>query len=223
MMIVGIGYRLIPMVLPAVMPSGPGIVMTAVLLEAGTLGLAIALATGGHVLTWAVVVTAAFASFLVGIARIAGQRRPRPADLPRPDWSTWQTLAALVCLLVAAGLGTRVAAGGAGPATVWAYGTVGVLGFAAQMVLGIAGRLLPMQAWYRALLRRDGVLPSRSVHRLIEPRLACAVLILWVVGLPLLTVGLASQRTLAISLGAATLLGATAVNAWHAAVLVRRA
>ena len=90
-------------------------------------------------------------------------------------------------------------------------------------IAGIAGRLLPMHAWYRALERRDGVLPPVSVHRLIEPRLAGAVLLSWIAGLALLTIGLTGQRTFAIALGAAILLAATAMSGGHAFVIVRRA
>jgi cbb3-type cytochrome oxidase subunit 1 len=39
MMVVGVGYRLLPMVLPSRMPSGPSMYASAILLETGVLGL----------------------------------------------------------------------------------------------------------------------------------------------------------------------------------------
>ena len=223
MMILGVGYRLIPMFAPGAMPTGPSVALSAVLLEIGTLGLTVSLAADRSLLWWAIMVAAAFAAFLAQIAWTLRERRPGPVELPKPDWSTWHSYVSMACLAVAIALGIRVAAGGADRATVWAYGTIGVLGFAVQMIAGIAGRLLPMQAWYRALERRDGVLPPISVHRLIEPRLAGAVLLSWLAGLPLLTIGLAGQRSFAIAFGAAALLAATVVSAWHAALIVHRA
>src|SRR5262245_21748756 len=43
MMVVGLSYRLIPMIVPAEMPKGRGMAVSAVLLETGTIGLAAAL------------------------------------------------------------------------------------------------------------------------------------------------------------------------------------
>jgi hypothetical protein len=223
MMILGVGYRLIPMFAPARMPAGAGVGLSAVLLEAGTVGLAVALAADRSAMPWTILVAAAFATFVAQIGWALRAARPRPVDLPRPDWATWQSYASLACLVTAIGLGLRVAAGGAPGPTVWVYGTIGLLGFVAQMVAGIAGRLMPMHAWYRALERRDGVLPSRSVHQLIEPRLARAVFVLWLGGLPLLTLGLAGERPPVIAAGALLLLAATAASAGHGVVIVRRA
>jgi hypothetical protein len=80
------------------------------------------------------------------------------------------------------------------------------------MVVGIGGRLLPLHAWYRALQRR-GAFPSRSVHRLADPRLTRGVLVLWLIGLPALTAGLAAGLPALVSVGALGLLAATGLNA----------
>ncbi|MPZ20819.1 MAG: hypothetical protein GEV06_23355 [Luteitalea sp.] len=223
MMIFGVAYRLIPMFLPAAMPRGRGLAASAVLLEVGTLGLTWSLIRDARPAIWVVCVLGAFVTFFVQVRRMVRQRRPRPIELPRHDWSTWQTHVALLYLLVAASLGIWLAVRAAPPAVTWAYGAAGIVGFVAQMVVGIQGRLLPLHAWYRSLGRAHGVPPARSVHRLIEPRLALVVFLLWLVGLPMLMSGLMGQPHLLVALGAASLLGATFVNASHAALVIRRA
>jgi hypothetical protein len=223
MMILGVAYRLIPMFVPAVMPSGRGLAASAILLEIGVLGLATSLALGGSALPWLPFVAGALACFVAQVRRLVRQRRPRPVDLPPRDWSTWQTHLAMAWLLVAAALGIAVALGASAIPVLWAYGTAGVLGFAGQMVLGIGGRLLPMHAWYRALERGAGTLPARSVHALIAPRLALAVLVAWAAGLPIFTAGLVTGLHSLVALGAAALLAGVLANAGHVVLLLQRA
>lgn len=213
MMIVGVSYRLIPMFLPAAMPSGPHLAVSALLLESGVLALGAGLLGGTSVLPGALLLIGGFASFFASVRRMLGARRPRPVDLPRPDWSTWQTHLALLSLVIAAAVGVWIAVSGATPVRASVYGVVGLVGFASQMVVGIEGRLLPLHAWYRGLQRR-GALPEISVHRLADPRLARPVLLGWLAGLPLLTAGLAWTVPLLIAAGALALLAATVVNAW---------
>jgi hypothetical protein len=223
MMIFGVAYRLIPMFLPAAMPSDVWLGASAVLLEAGTLGLAATLMFGGSHGPWAVLVLAAFASFVVQIRRTLHNRRPRPVDLPRRDWSTWHTHLALMYLMVAAGLGIWLAIGAAPPAVTWAYGAAGILGFVVQMVAGIQGRLLPLYAWYRSLEQANGAQPRASVHSLIAPRLALTVFLAWLVGLPVLMTGLMAQQPRAIAGGAVILLFATVTASAHGVLMLRRA
>ena len=222
MMIFGIAYRLIPMFVPAAMPPGRGLSLSAVLLQIGTLGLTWSLVAETAVAPWALLVVGAFGSFFVQVRRIVRQRRPRPADMPRRDWSTWHTHLALLYLVIAAVLGLWLTIG-APAAVTWAYGIAGLLGFVGQMVVGIQGRLLPLLAWYRAMERLDGAPPAVSAHRLIEPRLALTILVLWTAGLPLLTAGLVGEWPALIASGAALLLSATGANAWQGALMVLRA
>lgn len=220
MMIVGVSYRLIPMFLPAAMPAGAGLAASALLLEAGGVGLAGAFVLGGARLPWTLLVIGGLASFVWQVRKMLGARRPRPVDLPRPDWSTWQTHVALLSLVVTTGLGLWLAVQDSVPAVSWLYGVLGLVGFAAQMVVGIQGRLLPLHAWYRAL-QRSAQLPARSVHHLVNPVFARAVLCCWVVGLPALSGGLASQATTPIRIGAMALLAGTVINAWQGVRVLR--
>ncbi|AMY08387.1 Cbb3-type cytochrome oxidase, subunit 1 [Luteitalea pratensis] len=222
MMIFGTGYRLIPMFLPAAMPSGPGLGISAILLEVGTLWLAASLVAGWSPGPSVLLVMGAFAAFFYWIRRTLRNRRPRPTELPPHDWSTWHTHLAIVYLIVAMALGCWLALGDPPKGVTWAYGATGIL-FVAQMVSGIQGRLMPMYAWYRALERRDGDLPRQSVHRLIAPSLALSVFLAWLVGLPVLTVGLMNEHPGSIATGSAALLCATLISAAHGVLIIRRA
>ena len=91
------------------------------------------------------------------------------------------------------------------------------------MVVGIQGRLLPLHAWFRAMVRSEGRPPPRSSHALVESRLALAVLLLWLPGLPLLIAGLAGPQANLVATGAALLVGATLANAWHGRIMIERA
>ena len=223
MMIFGMGYRLIPMFLPAGMPSGAGLGISAVLLEMGTLGLATSLVAGWSPGPPGLLVVGAGVAFFWWIRRTLRDRRPRPIELPRHDWSTWHTHLAIGYLVVAGGLGCWLAFGEPPMAVTWAYGATGILGFVAQMVSGIQGRLLPLFAWYRALEHRDGELPRQSVHLLISPPLALSIFLAWLVGLPVLIAGLMTGHRGSIAVGSAALLGATILSAAHGTLIIRRA
>jgi hypothetical protein len=220
MMFFGVAYRLIPMFLPAAMPTGWPLAVSAILLEVGTIGLAVSLVTGASLVPWTVIILAAFMSFFRQVRGLLSHRRPRPVELPARDWSTWQTHVAMLCLMIAGALGSWLVAASPPAHVTWAYGFAGIVGFLSQAIVGIQGRLLPLQAWYRSMA--GGSLPAMSVHRLAEPRLARAVLVLWVVGLPLVAAGLVDQHHTAIRVGATALAVATLVNGWHAALMVRR-
>lgn len=223
MMIMGVGYRLIPMVVPAAMPGGRGLAASALLLGAGAAGLAVSLLLGATTVPWALVALAGLAAFFVRVARLLGERRPRPVELPRPDWSTVQTFAALAYAIAAGALGARILWGGTTPALAWAYGAAGLLGFMSQVVVGIGGRLLPMLAWYRALSDAGGAPPEISVHTLIDPRLARLVCLLWNTGLPVLIAGLVGARPGWVALGSSAVAAGVVVNGWHVVTMMNGA
>jgi hypothetical protein len=103
MMVVGLSYRLIPMIVPAAMPKGRSLAWSAVLLEIGVITLAIGLVRHSWMTSaGALIIVAGLAAFVRQVRRIIGQRRPPPAALPRPDWATWQTHGAFAWLIVAA-------------------------------------------------------------------------------------------------------------------------
>lgn len=170
-------------------------------------------------------VAAGFASFAVQIRRTLQHRMPRPPALPRRDWSTWQTHLALLWLLVAIGLGLALSVGvrdqwRAGLS--WVYGVAGLVGFLAQIVVGMQGRLVPLYAWYRAMAAR-GAPPDRAANQLPSPAFARATFVCWSLGVPLLAWGLAAGRQPAIAMSAALLLCGIAVGGAYIAHMLRAA
>jgi hypothetical protein len=152
-----------------------------------------------------------------------GSARPGRDDrVPRPDWATWQTHVAFGWLLLAAitGLVLTLPVSLAWTVPVgWIYGTAGLLGFLAQIVVGIQGRLLPVHGWYRVLVNEGMKPPLRSAHSLASHRLARWILLTWTFGVPLLAGGLAFTLSPLIRLGSAFLLVGVTLNAAQATVI----
>jgi hypothetical protein len=224
MMVVGLSYRLIPMIVPAEMPNRRSMAVSAVLLEIGTLGLAIALITRSAWTTVAAgVIVAGIGSFVYQVRQIIGRTLPAPPALPRPDWATWQTHLAFIWLLLAACTGFLLTL----PVPVswiiglgWLYGTAGLVGFLAQIVVGIQGRLLPLYGWYRLMESNHMQPPARSVHTLARHGLSKAVLVMWTIGVPSLVFGLLSGSHSMIAMSCAVLLGGVALNASHVLTII---
>jgi hypothetical protein len=226
MMVVGLSYRLIPMIVPAAMPTGAALVVSAVLLESGlaVLVTALILAPSG-VLPGAGLIVAGLATFIIRIRRTLKHRMPRPPALPRRDWSTWQTHAAFAWLLVAVGLGITLASGMAAErrlTLMWAYGVAGLVGFLAQIVAGMQGRLVPLYAWYRGFAAK-GAPPARGANTLPAPGFACPLFLTWGIGVPVLAWGLAAGLPPLIRAGAISLLAGVLLGATYLAYLLRTA
>lgn len=224
MMVIGLSYRLLPMIIPAEMPRGSALASSAILLEAGTSALACSLITGrGQTMWGAVLIVLAIASFVTQMRRMAIRTLPKPAALPRPDWATWQALMAFVWLLIAVVAGLLLPR--AGPDRIvrleWIYGGAGLVGFLAQVVVGVQGRLLPLYSWYR-LMEHGGMRPpTRSAHTLANHGLAKAIFLAWTLGVPPLLWGLTANVAPWIAAGGALLLAGVVCNAVQMALVVR--
>ena len=225
MMVVGVGYRLLPMVLPSAIPQGRALYASAILLEAGVVGLVATLVTGWPgAWCFAVCVAAGLAAFLAHVVWMTTHRRPPPARLARPDLGAVQAAHALLYLVATALCGVILAA--SGPA-VWTtqltmlYGVLGLLGFLAQMVVAMELRLLPLLAWYGAFARHGYTPPGLSAHALPAQPVAALAFGGWVVGLPVLSAGLSLDRVPLVGAGAWLLLGAVALNTAHAGWILR--
>ena len=217
MMVVGLSYRLIPMIVPAAMPTGGSIALSAVCLELGMLVLVISMTGQGiWIPAGAALILAGLAAFVSHVRAIVRQKRPPPAALRRPDWPTWQTHLAFAWLLVAAVTGAALTLPVSMELAIpvgWIYGTAGLLGFLSQVVVGIQGRLLPLHGWYR-MFEAGGMKPPRmSAHRLGSHDLSKWILLAWTCGVPLLAGGLAASVPALVSVGSASLLGAVLMNA----------
>jgi hypothetical protein len=224
MMVMGLSYRLMPMMLPAAMPSGGLTAVSAFLLEAGLVLLVPSL-----ILEWplagvaALCITMGLCAFAAVMIRTARARLPRPPALPARDWSIWQVHAAFIWLTVAAVIGVTLARGDAlHLQSSWWYGVAGLLGFLGQIIAGMHGRLLPFYAWYRATAGTSRR-PARSAHSLIAARLAALVFWCWAMAVPALGAGLALANSQLIRSGSLLLLAGVAAGATHLVVMLSRA
>ena len=108
-------------------------------------------------------------------------------------------------------------------AVAWVYGVAGLLGFLAQIITGMHGRLVPYYAWYRAMASRQGRPPSISVHLLISSAHARVSFFAWLGGIPFLAAGLAANSPAAVRVGALLLLAGVAAGGSHLAYIFRGA
>ena len=225
MLVIGLAYRLVPMMLPAVMPSGRSIAVSAILLEIGLVVLAVSLMTGsGCEWLGALLIVGGVVSFMTHVRRMLARRLSRPPGLPARDWSTWQVHLAFAWLLVAVASGVVLSIGAPDDdrlSLMWIYGATGLVGFLAQMVVGMQGRLVPLYAWYRAYAL-TGSPPARSSHALPSAAFARSILLCWAIALPLLVWGLPTADQLAIRAGALVLLAGVGLGATYTLYMVRR-
>lgn len=94
-----------------------------------------------------------------------------------------------------------------------AYGVSFLLGFLAQLVVGVASRLVPLASYLWGFADRAYRETPRSPYHLPDRRLHLCVVILWTLAVPCLGVALTFDRIVLVSLGgwlltAAVLLGA---------------
>jgi hypothetical protein len=137
---------------------------------------------------------------------------------------TWQTHAAFLWLVVAAGLGLLASVGVPGPwraTRSWIYGVAGLMGFLAQIVVGIQGRLVPFYAWYRAFAARGGQPPPRAANALPSATFARFTFAAWTGGVPLLAFGLAVEHHAMIRVSALLLLAGVLADAAYLAHMIR--
>ena len=225
MMVVGIGYRLLPMVLPSAMPRGRVLYGSALLLQAGLLGLVVTLVTGwpGAPL-FALGIAAGFVVFLGQVVWMTRHVRTPAAARARPDFGAIQAGHAMAYLVLATGCGLLLVAtptSSATPALTMLYGVLGLVGFLAQLVVAMELRLLPLLAWYADFAAHGLTAPELSSHVLPAQPMAMLAFGGWVVGLPLLAGGLALDRPAYVAAGAGVLLAAVALNTGHAVWMLR--
>lgn len=226
MMVIGIAYRLLPMVLPSQMPAGRWLWATAALLQCGVMGLfTTLLLRGAATAIFAVTIVAGFAVFFIHVIWMARHPRPRPPVIETPEPAVLHAAAAGASLAIACGLGLWLSIAAPSPHALragTAYGVFGLVGFLAQMVVAMKGRLLPLFAWYWAAAASDGArvpapheMPWRGGQEL--------VFLLWLIGVPALAGGLAFGAVPAVRVAGWCLLGATLLDSAQAAIILRHA
>ena len=226
MMVVGLAYRLIPMMLPAAMPAGRPLLISGVLIESG---LGVLVWTLLFLPAWTIAGWALICAGLISFSQVmrstVRRRMPRPPALPQRDWSTWQAHAALLWLAAAVIIGGLLSAGawpGRRLTMMWIYGTAGLVGFLAQIVTGIQGRLIPFYAWYRAAAA-IGRPPDTPANALPSARFAKPIFLAWAAGLPMISIGLAADIELLVSTGAACLILGVSAGGAYLLHMLRRA
>ena len=226
LMVAGVGYRLLPMLLPAAPPSGRVLWVSAALFEVGALGLGVTLALRHPwAKAFAVVAAGAVALFLALVLRMRLQPRPPPKKLRKPDWGVLHAVQALVYLAIATTLGLRLAFGGVATSeAMMVYGVCGLLGFLAQAVIGVGMRLLPMFSWTEAWAGGGyAETPARSPHAMSARPLQAATFLCWTAGVPALAFGLGGGGEAWTAGGAWTLLAGTVLAGANAFLVVRHA
>ena len=212
MTVMGAGYRLLPMLLPAAPPRGGLLWTGAIALEIGTLGLAASLAARPALARWFLLpVLAALAIFFSRVVWMLRHRRPPGPGTPRPDHGIRLVFGALALLLAATILGAAILLAPDGAwklSAILAYGACGLLGFT-QLVVGVATRLLPLYAYLAAPPDDETCSrPAPPPNALVSRPLQALVTWLWLAGAPLLVLALTFDRIPWIRTGALLLLAA---------------
>ena len=100
---------------------------------------------------------------------------------------------------------------------------IGLVGFLAQMVVGMEGRLLPLFAWYWAHANTGYKGPVPSPHEMAWRDGQELVFVLWLFGVPALAGGLAFDAVPFVRAAGWCLLAATAVDSVNAVRILRQA
>ena len=227
MMVVGVAYRLLPMVLPAAMPSGPRLWLSAILLQVGVSGLFVTLLwRGPYAWIFALTIVGGLAAFLSQVIGMLRRRRPPPAGLRTPDLAALHAGSSFVSLIIASVLGLWLAFAEPTESTLrvaMAYGVFGLVGFLAQMVVGMEGRLLPTFAWYWAWANSGYKGPVPSPHEMPWRSGQEVAFVLWQFGVPALAGGLALDAVPFVRAGSWCLFAAALIDAVNVARILRYA
>ena len=227
MMVIGVAYRLLPMVLPAAMPGGPRLWISAILLQTGVTGLFVTLLwRGPFAWIFALTIVGGLAEFLWQVVWMLRRRRPPPPGLRQPDPAVLHAGASFGSLMIASVLGVWLTIAEPSDSTLrvaMAYGVFGLVGFLAQMIVGMEGRLLPIFAWYWTWANSGYKGPVPSPHDMPWHSGQDVAFVLWQFGVPALAGGLAFDAVPFVRAGAWCLLAATLLNAVNVARILRHA
>jgi hypothetical protein len=226
MMVVGVGYRLLPMTLPAKAPQGRSLFASAVLLEVGVLGLFVALLVrSGWSRVFGLLIVAGLIAFALHVVQMWRAPRPRPPAAPAIDFAVLHVGAAGVSLACSVAIGVYLLFA---DTTEWtlraalAYGVFGLVGFLSQMVVAMQVRLIPLFTWYRAYAQSDFQVPPPSPFTMRDRLLQTVVFTGWVFAVPALAAGFFFNAVPLLAAGAWTLFAAVLIGAFDNAIVVSR-
>jgi hypothetical protein len=204
LMVFGLTYLALPL-MPVQRLNGRSIAVSTILVEIATLGLTgTLLAASRWAVLFAMLGTVAFARLLRDVWRM---HRQRPAaTVICPDVGGWHVLLSGVYLVVAAAIGTALAAMPSSEATLrfaLVYGVCGLVGFLAQWLMGLEMRLVPLA--FRVGTSRPSAIPA---------------FVMWTCALPLLAFGFFIDSAVMLSAaGAAACVGTVAAAVQGAFVI----
>jgi hypothetical protein len=206
MMVVGVGYRLLPMTFPSKIPSGRSLWASAVLLETGVLGLfTTLLLRSAWTIVFGVTIVAGLAVFMAHVVWMRRHLAAKPAGAQRIQFGLLHAANAALSLIVASAIGITLLVVPASPTSLqWAaaYGVLGLVGFLAQMVIAMEARLLPMVTWFWAYEASRFKVPPPSPHVMRDRILQAIVFGGWTVGVPALAIGMGVSSARLVSVGA---------------------
>jgi hypothetical protein len=206
MMVVGVGYRLLPMTFPSKMPSGRSVYASAALLEAGVLGLFFSLLRGSlWSLAFGFLIVAGLGVFAAHVVWMLRHPVSRPVGAPRLDFGLIHAACAALSLVASVAIGLGLLVTPLSPRTLHAaaaYGVLGLVGFLGQMIVAMEARLLPMVSWFWSYSASGHTVPPRSPHTMRDRLLQAIVLGGWVIGVPALAGGLFLESARLVSVGA---------------------
>jgi hypothetical protein len=226
MIVMGAAYRLLPMMLPAAMIGGQGPLLSATLVQIGTLGLVASFFLDGlGQRASALLAAAGVLVFLFHVGTMIGRPRPAPPERPRPDFPVIQALMALANLALTTVIGLVLALSpthdAASPLAL-AYGALALVGFLGQMVVAVQQRLLPLAAWLWAYAGSGYRETPPSLHAAPGRLLPGVVAAGWGLGAPLLAAALAFEWLPGLRVAALLLLGGTVIHGVGLARTLRR-
>ena len=212
------------MVLPSRMPSGPSLFVSAILLEAGVLGLFVTLLLRSALsVVFGGLVIAGLAFFLGHVVWMAKSPARKPAGAPRNDLAVLNSAGAGVSHLISIVIGLTPLV--APPSTralhmAAAYGVFGLVGFLAQMVVAMETRLIPLFSWYRTYAATSFQIPPPPPLAMRDRTMQTIVFAGWTVGVVALAAGFGLESARWLTVGAWSLFAAVVVGALDHAFVV---
>ena len=217
MMVVGIGYRMLPMTFPSKMPSGRSMYATAVLLETGVLGLFTTLMLQSRLaIVFGLTIVAGLMVFIGHVIWMRGKLVPRPVGAPSIDFGLLHALGAATSLFAAIAIGIALLVQPASPRMLHAaaaYGVLGLVGFLAQIVVAMETRLIPMVTWFWAYAGSGYRVAPPSPHVMRDRTLQAIGFAGWTVGVPALGGGMFLESSVLVGLGAWALFASVVIAA----------
>lgn len=216
MMVVGVGYRMLPMTFPAKMPAGRSLYASAILIEVGVIGLfTTLLLRSAAALAFGLTIVAGLAAFGAHVATMVRRRVAKPVGAPRIDFGLLHAAGAGTSLVVAIVIGMALLILPASPRMLHvaaAYGVLGLVGFLAQMVVAMETRLLPMATWFWTYAASGYKTPPPSPHAMRDRALQAIGFAGWTLGVPALAAGMFLESAPLVSVGAWALFAGVAIG-----------